>query len=416
MLGKATCSACVVLLSPDSGDMVKARAAIRTRYGPHPAVTKEAVIRVCSLLGASHPPALLQLALDVSASPAVPDLHFGKAKSCLLLKEVCDIHITVSARLLGVSHEIDRKSLLKYLSPHLALAGIQLRMGCKQLGHVFIAPVGVAASSRAAELRTERRASWDCGANRLTFEEEPRLLGELSASFGKSTLSYERGEWNLRDEIAKVPEAIWVRRLLRIASCRRIKGWRGYFNDIGKIAFPVSNAVVPDLFLDVDQSLAKIVVMAFYQVEQAAAATDSNRRPGPIMTSLGITSLTASTKCRQTILNHLGICPSYDRSRLSRAAFAADEMSHPDFERRGHFVLIPDSSVCIASLDNLNARSKHGICAVGFDGSSGFDGLALQAVGHGGPPVNDTSPSEPALPDMENLETLSHPVRNLFRH
>lgn len=138
-----------------------------------------------------------------------------------------------------------------------------------------------------------------------------------------------------------------------------------------------------------------------------AFAADGQRRPGPIHTSLGIISLTEATRSHQSILNRLGLCLSYKASATRRDAFADRQLAG----NRQQFDLVPDTSLCIVAIDNLNSRNCHGLQVVGGNGNGGFDGLAMQAVGFGGREF--VQPGAASLPEFYKLRDVA-PNRAAF--
>lgn len=384
---KPACSSCRWLIEPvhAPGDEERARESLRLRFSSHPAVMKAVIARVCATLGAALP---LYLSESGDEKPGGEERFVNSeavVKSCLLAREIVSIYVDIATRHPGAPTTMDRRTLMKYITPHLAIVGVQLAVGSSRLGHIFYAPPGVVATSRAAELRGAMSALADCGANSLTIDDESAALKVMSTRYGSLRTSYRAGIWSWLDEVRAVPEALWARAVLRVASERKKRRWRKLHAETGDVPFPVRNSAIPLNQADMDPCITRLSIRVLYQIEIQANTLDLGRSPGPMMVSLGLLSLTETTRAHQTLLNQIGVCLSYKAATSLRTDFALEETTGHGSER-GNFRHVPDCCLCIAAIDNLNARNNHGMRGAGEKSGCGFDGLALQAIGFGGDP------------------------------
>lgn len=141
------------------------------------------------------PPALTHFLSDLSSFGAKNRLPAEPPKPCLLLREVKSVYVAVASRIVGVPCVVDCRALLKYVSPHLALQGINLYVGSAMLGHIFRLPPGVAAKSRASELKIEKRVLWGCGATFLSCKDEQNLSRVVSNGFRERRADFESEHW-----------------------------------------------------------------------------------------------------------------------------------------------------------------------------------------------------------------------------
>lgn len=168
-------------------------------------------------------------------------------------------------------------------------------MGSARLGRIFYAPFGVAAMSRAAELRLSDRAPADGGANALSVETDAMVLKQLARRYESKKGNVSSGDWSAREEIKSVHCSWWARAILRVASERKKKQWRRHHATIGDVPFPVPNAEIPRLTTSSEAPVARIAVKVQYQLEVQAFEASSDRGTGPMMAAIGVLSLTEST-------------------------------------------------------------------------------------------------------------------------
>lgn len=183
----------------------------------------------------------------------------------LLLREVIKIHEEVARGVSGAKSHWDRRTAMKYLSPHLTGVGIELRKASNKLGYVYCAPMAVVLSARGKPHHARNGVTADGGADALTVDDERKALLAMSERFGtvNATRSYENGEWCIENEIKAVPAAIWARAVLTVASRRKRRDWLQIFRATGELTYPVSNYEVPHVCGEMDPPLARLSIQVF---------------------------------------------------------------------------------------------------------------------------------------------------------